>query len=318
MIDPDDDEALPVTNRPFVKPEALYPGARIRVIAPSGVFDRTLFMEGVARLSKRYDVSYSEDIFERQGYLAGSDERRARELIDALEDPFCQAILCARGGYGALRIVPQVSLAKVAKKPKLLVGFSDITALHAVWQRARVTSLHATMAASISKLDEAAFARWMRVMEGAIPDAQPLEVNVPGACEGTIMGGNLSLLHALEGTPYSANAIGKIVFLEDVGEAPYRVDRMLTTLRLSGFFDGAVGVVLGAFTKANAGPDGISVDEVLRERLADLEIPVVRTPAYGHIDDNHELPLGVYARIQATGSQGSLEFLESPLVIKES
>ena len=285
MIDPDDDEALPVTNRPFVKPEALYPGARIRIIAPSGVFDRTLFMEGVARLSKRYDVSYSEDIFERQGYLAGSDERRARELIDALEDPFCQAILCARGGYGALRIVPQVSLAKVAKKPKLLVGFSDITALHAVWQRARVTSLHATMAASISKLDEAAFARWMRVMEGAIPDAQPLEVIVPGACEGTIMGGNLSLLHAL---------------------------------RLSGFFDGAVGVVLGAFTKANAGPDGISVDEVLRERLADLEIPVVRTPAYGHIDDNHELPLGVYARIQATGSQGSLEFLESPLVIKES
>lgn len=316
MIDPDDDEPLPVTNRPFSKPEALYPGARIRVVAPSGVFDQALFMKGIARLSERYDVTYAEDIFERQGYLAGSDARRARELVDALEDPYCQAILCARGGYGALRIVPQVSLAKVARKPKLLVGFSDITALHAVWQRARVTSLHATMAASITKLDDAAFGRWMRVMEGAIPDAQTLEVIVPGECEGPIMGGNLSLLHALEGTPYSANAIGKIVFLEDVGEAPYRVDRMLTTLRLSGFFDGAVGILLGAFTKANAGPDGTSIDEVLRERLSDLEIPVARTTAYGHIDENQELPFGVHARMQVTAHAQRLEFLESPVSIK--
>ena len=119
--------------------------------------------------------------------------------------------------------------------------------------------------------------------------------------------------HSLEGTPYSANAIGKIVFLEDVGEAPYRIDRMLTTLRLSGFFDGAVGIVLGAFTKASAGPDGVSADEVLRERLSDLEIPVVRTGAYGHVDENEELPFGVHARIHATASRRTLEFLESPL-----
>ena len=317
MIDPDEDEPFPIPNRPFAKPEALYPGARIRVVAPSGTFDRALFDQGIARLRARYEVVFAEDIFDQRGYLAGDDARRARELNEALQDPFCQAILCARGGYGALRIVPNVTLVAVAKSPKLLIGFSDITALHTIWQRARVTSLHASMAATLGELDDDHFARWMRVMEGGIPEAQELDVIVPGQCEGTIMGGNLSLLHALEGTPYSANAIGKIVFLEDVGEAPYRVDRMLTTMRLAGFFDGAVGIMLGAFTKSPTGPDGTSIHDVLRERLCDLELPVVRTNAFGHVDNNGELPFGVHARIHATGAKGTLNFLESPLRIKE-
>ena len=317
MIDPDEDEPFPIPNRPFAKAEALYPGARIRVIAPSGVLDRSLIERGIERLRVRYEVVYSEGIFDRQGYLAGDDARRTSELLEALEDPFCQAILCGRGGYGALRIVPNVSFAAIAKSPKLLVGFSDVTALHTLWQRARVTSLHAAMVGTLADVDDAHFARWMRVMEGATPDAQEVEVIIPGQCEGTTMGGNLSLLHALEGTPYSANAIDKIVFLEDVGEAPYRVDRMLTTMRLSGFFDGAVGIVLGAFTQSTSGLDDMTVDDVLRERLSDLELPVVRTHAFGHVDQNGELPFGVHARIHATEAKGTLKFLESPLRIKE-
>jgi muramoyltetrapeptide carboxypeptidase len=314
MIDPDEDEPFAKTTRPFVKPEALYPGARIRLVAPSGVFDPALFEAGRARLAERYDVVHDPAIFSREGYLAGDDERRLRELLDAIEDPLCQAVVCARGGYGAMRILPGLSMAMLARAPKLLVGFSDITALHVFWQRARVTSVHGAMAASLGTLDEARFARWIRCVEGepAAP-VTGLETLVPGEARGPLVGGNLSILHALEGTPHSAHAIGRVVFLEDTGEAPYRVDRMLTTLRLSGFFDGARAVVLGAFTHASPGLHGTSVEDVLRERLADLGIPVVRGLPAGHLEDNLELPFGTDVTVRASAEGASLTFEESPV-----
>jgi muramoyltetrapeptide carboxypeptidase len=314
MIDPDEDEPFAKTTRPFVKPEALYPGARVRLVAPSGVFDRAHFEKGAARLGQRYDVVFDEGIFTRQGYLAGSDTRRLAELLDAIDDPLCQAIVCARGGYGAMRILAGVSPAKLARMPKLLVGFSDVTALHVLWQRARVTSVHGAMAATLGTLEDARFARWLRCVEGAVPPPiEGLETLVPGHARGVLVGGNLSILHALEGTPHSAHAIGRVVFLEDTGEAPYRVDRMLTTLRLSGFFDGARAVVLGAFTHASPGLHGTSVEDVLRERLSDLGIPVVRGLPAGHLEDNLELPFGTDVTVRASAEGASLAFEESPV-----
>ena len=314
MIDPDEDEPFATTTRPFVKPIALYRGARVRLIAPSGVFDRALFEKGAARLAQRYDVAFDEGIFTQSGYLAGSDARRRDELLAALDDPHCQAIVCARGGYGALRIVPGVPVAALARAPKLLVGFSDVTALHVAWQRARVTSVHGAMAATLGKLDDLPFERWVRCMEGApLPPIEELETITPGEAKGVLVGGNLSILCALEGTPYSAHAMNRIVFLEDTGEAPYRVDRMLTSLRLAGFFDGARGVVLGAFTKSSAAPYGTTVEDVLRERLGDLEIPVIRGVPAGHVEDNLEIPLGIEVTISATATGASLRFEESPV-----
>jgi muramoyltetrapeptide carboxypeptidase len=311
MMDPDEDEPFARTTRPFAKPEALYPGARVRLIAPSGVFDRALFEAGAARLAARYDVAFDEGIFATKGYLAGDDARRATELEEAIADPHCQAIVCARGGYGAMRIVPRVPLARLARRPTLLVGFSDVTALHVAWQRARVTSVHAPMVATLGKLDDALLARWIRRIEGEVsPPVEGLRTLVAGEAEGVLVGGNLSILHALEGTPYSAHAIGRVVFLEDVGEAPYRVDRMLTTLRLSGFFDGVRAVVLGAFTRSAPGPDGTTVEDVLRERLGDLEVPVVAGLPAGHVDDNLELPFGVGVRVSARPDGATLTFVE--------
>lgn len=317
MIDPDEDEPIAPTTRPFQKPEALYPGARVRVIAPSGLFDVERFRAGIARLGARYDVAVEAGIETRPSkglrYLAGDDARRTAELQTALDDPYCQAILCARGGYGAMRLLPSLELGAISRRPKLLVGFSDVTALHVQWQRARVTSLHAPMVATLGSIEEHLFDRLVRRLEGERPEPLALETIVAGEGRGTLTGGNLSLLHALEGTPYSSSSIGRVVFLEDVGEAPYRVDRMLTTLRLSGFFDGATGVVLGAFTKAAPGPDGTSVDEVLRERLSDLGIPVARGVPAGHVDDNLELPLGCRVALEAREDGATLSFLESPV-----
>ncbi|GAB4197260.1 MAG: LD-carboxypeptidase [Sandaracinaceae bacterium] len=310
-MDPDEDEPFARTTRPFAKPDALYPGARVRLIAPSGVFDRALFDAGVARLSTRYDVVFDEGIFATKGFLAGDDARRAAELEDAIADPLCQAIVCARGGYGAMRIVPRVPLARLARRPTLLVGFSDVTALHVAWQRARVTSIHGPMVATLGKLDETLFARWIRRIEGEVsPAVEGLRTVVEGEAEGILIGGNLSILHALEGTPHSAHTIGRVLFLEDVGEAPYRVDRMLTTLRLSGFFDGVRAIVLGAFTKSTPGPDGTPVEDVLAERLGDLGVPVVAGLPAGHVDDNLELPFGVAVRVEAGREGARVTFLE--------
>lgn len=314
MIDPDEDEPFATTTRPFVRPEALYPGARVRLIAPAGVFDRELFERGAARLAARYDVAFDPGVFTRKGYLAGDDARRAAELEEALSDPLCQAIVCARGGYGSMRIVPTVSLARLARRPRLLVGFSDVTALHVAWQRARVTSVHGAMAATLGTLDEPSFERWVRCMEGEpLAPVEGLSTLVPGEARGVLVGGNLSILHALEGTPYSAHSIGRVVFLEDTGEPPYRVDRMLTTLRLSGFFDGVRGIVLGAFTKSSPGPYETTVEEVLRERLGDLGVPVVSDLPAGHVEDNLEIPLGVEVHLRAGESTASLTFVESPV-----
>jgi muramoyltetrapeptide carboxypeptidase len=314
MIDPDEDEPFAKTTRPFVKPDALFPGARVRLVAPSGVFDRALFEKGAARLGERYDVVVDDGIFTRQGYLAGSDARRLSELLEAIDDPLCQAIVCARGGYGAMRLLAGLSPAKLARAPKLLVGFSDVTALHVLWQRARITSVHGAMAATIGTLDDARYARWLGVMEGAMPPPiEGLETLVPGEARGVLVGGNLSILHALEGTPHSAHAIGRVVFLEDTGEAPYRIDRMLTTLRLSGFFDGARAIALGAFTKSSPGSYETTVEDVLRERLSDLEIPVVRGVPAGHVDDNLELPFGVEVTVRADAAGARMTFEESPV-----
>ncbi len=297
---------------PFARAEALHPGARVWLVAPSGTFDVERFERGRARLAERYDVVVDDGILARAGYLAGSDERRARELLAALEDPLCQAIVCARGGYGAMRLLPRLPLRQIARASKLLVGFSDVTALHVAWQRARVASLHGAMVASLGALDEARFSRWIRALEGApLPPIDGLEVLTPGEARGVLVGGNLSILHALEGTPYAASTTNRVLFLEDVGEAPYRVDRMLTTLLLSGFFQGVRAIVLGAFTKSDPGSHGVEVLDVLRERLAPLEIPIVRGVPSGHVEDNLELPFGVEVRVEASPTDARLTFLGS-------
>lgn len=285
-----------LNSSPHARPVA--EGAVLSIVAPSGPFDRERFEAGVEWLEQRYEVQFDEGIFSKNGYLAGDDDRRLNELIGALVAPEVDAILCARGGYGATRLLPQLDPGLVSNANKMLVGFSDVTALHALWSRADVRSMHAPMVGALAGASDALRESWCATLEGRTAgrtwDLQTLRF---GYGEGALIGGNLAVVAALLGTRYAPSVAGKILFLEDVGERPYRIDRMLTSLIQAGWFDACAGVVLGAFTDGDAGPDGTSVESVLSERLADLSVPVVSGLSAGHIDENEPLLFGTLARI---------------------
>jgi muramoyltetrapeptide carboxypeptidase len=269
------------------------PGARIAVVAPSSPFDVAGFEQGVARLRRRYEVSFEPEVLVRTGFLAGDDERRLRELRAALASSKVDVVMAARGGYGATRIAQLLAADEVRAHAPLLVGFSDVSALHALWAHAGVSSLHGSMVAALGGVSEPRFERFCAALEGRFPERfEGLTCFAPGLAEGVLLGGNLAVVCALLGTPLFPPLTGSVLFLEDVGERPYRVDRMLTSMRNAGVLQGVRGIVLGAFEQGEPGADGVSLMDVLRERTHDLGVPVVWGFPAGHIDDNQELPFG--------------------------
>jgi muramoyltetrapeptide carboxypeptidase len=284
----------------------------IRVIAPSSPFSVEELLRGVELLRARYVVSYDPGLLERTGFLAGSDERRLQELRSAIADASVDAIFAARGGYGATRILPGLDPGDVAARGPMLVGFSDITALHALWARAGVGSVHGPMVAALGRGDETQLARMISAVEGrGEREISGLVAFAPARAKaratGPLLGGNLAVLTALLGTPYFPDLRGAIVLLEDIGERPYRVDRMLTSLVHSGQLDAIAGIVLGAFTQAVPAADGVTVEEVLRERLSGLGVPVLGGAPIGHLElGNLPVVLGALAELDA--ERGSLVF----------
>jgi muramoyltetrapeptide carboxypeptidase len=244
-------------------------------------------------------VVHDEGLFATKGYLAGDDDRRIRELIRAIEDPSVDGIVAARGGYGATRLLDAISPELVARHPKVLVGFSDVTALHALWARARVRSLHGSMVAALGRAPEALVPRWFAAVEAGLPPrVEGLESIQGGRADGPLLGGNLAVLAALVGTPHAPPIDGSILFIEDVGERPFRVDRVLTSLRQAGWLARVAGIAVGRFTDCD-GADGWSIEDVVRERLEGLGIPVVRGVPSGHVEDNLELPFGAPTTLDA-------------------
>lgn len=293
---------------PVHEPAALVPGDHVALVAPSGPFDREAFERGVGLLRSRgYVCRYDEAIFARDGYLAGDDTRRERELLAALADPSIKLIIAARGGFGATRLLPRLSVSAVRAAGKGLVGFSDITALHALWARAGVGSLHAAMVAKVGDLDATRQQRWLDALAGApTPELTGLTAVVPGRVEGRLVGGNLAVLAALVGTPFAPPLEGAVLFLEDIGERPYRIDRMLTTLTHAGWFEQVRGVAFGAFSDCAPGADGVSARDVLVRHGQALGLPCVLDVPAGHVDDNRELPLG--RRVALDAGAGMLSF----------
>jgi muramoyltetrapeptide carboxypeptidase len=287
--------------------QPLRPGARIRLIAPSGPFDRDEFERGVDRLRARYEVSFDPSIALRRGYFAGDDARRGGELQRAIDDDAVDAIVAVRGGYGATRLLPMLDLQPLAQRPKLLVGFSDISALHAQWARAGLGSIHGPMVAGLGRGQPAQVERWQRAVEGALPpQLNQLRTIAPGRARGPLLGGNLAVLTALIGTPYLPDLDGCVLFLEDVNERPHRVDRMLTTWLQAGLLHKPAAIALGAFTNSAQAGDSVTIDDVLQERLGAIGVPVLSGVPSGHIDDNLELPLGAYVELDA--GAGTLAF----------
>lgn len=290
-----------------VIPAPLERGARVRVIAPSSPFDRALVLRAIGWLGQRYRVEFEWSIFERTGFLAGNDARRLAELDAALADPGLGAIIAARGGYGLTRIAHRANYGALIRYPKWIVGFSDITALHVEALAVGVASLHGPNAAALGRSDAWTHSRFVRALEAphAPQRFSGLQRLVPGASEGLLVGGNLSLLFACQASGRLRMPLGAILVLEDVTESSYRVDRMLSGLLASGALDRVAGVVLGDFTDCPDGPHRVPVASVLRERLSELGVPVVSGLKFGHERWNEFVPMGVHARLDADA--GTLE-----------
>jgi muramoyltetrapeptide carboxypeptidase len=286
------------------RPPALTADSALRVIAPASPFDRARFERGKAVLGTRYRLSYAEDLFARQGFLAGSDAQRLRALHAALTEPAIAGIIGARGGYGTTRLLDALEPAQILAAARWLVGFSDLTALHALWARAGVCSIHGPMVASLADAPVHVAEALFHLLEGGLPrPMHGLTCVVPGRATGPLLGGNLTVLTALVGTPHMPNLDGSVLLLEDVTERPYRIDRMLTTLRSSGALRGLRGVVLGQFTDCAPGPDGDTAHDVLVERLASLGIPMVANAPVGHVPENMPVLLGAQVELDAGAGQ---------------
>jgi muramoyltetrapeptide carboxypeptidase len=298
--------------RTYHAPAALRPGSHLRCIAPSGPFDVAQFERGLALLGTRYRVSHRDDILARhRGFLAGDDARRLAEIHEALEDPGVEALVAVRGGYGASRLLERLDPALVRQAGKLLVGFSDITALHALWARAGLRSLHAPMVAALGRSTGALWDRWIEAVEGGLGAPMALTPVADGMARGPLTGGNLSVLAALAGTPHAPPLDGAILFLEDVNEAPYRLDRMLTTLRQAGWLARCAGVLVGALDDgAGTVEHRAGAEAVLADRLADLGIPVASGLLSGHIEDNLPLALGATVELAVRGGSARVTFLD--------
>ncbi len=287
------------------KPAPLRRGDPIDVVAPSSPFDRARFERGVQALR---DIGlaprYGDGVFAATGHLAGDDERRKGELLAALRSD-SRALILARGGYGLLRIA--ADLAEVP--PKLLIGYSDATVLHERWWRAGVPSIHGPMCTQLGE-GPAALARLSALLEGKDPGAIDWEPDTAqgGRVEGVLRGGNLASLASLCGTPLQPQFQDALVLLEDLNEAPYRLDRLLTQLLLSGALEGARGFMVGDLTSPGEEPAG-RIDAVA-ERLLPLEVPVVFGAPFGHAGRNQPVAFGCAHELDADA--GKLRPLEAP------
>ena len=293
-------------------PDSLKPGDLVAVVAPSSGVPRNELFQGLAWLGGRYRIRARSSLLARAGYLAGDDARRAHELAEAMVDPDVKAIFAARGGYGAMRIVEELPWDAFAKSPKWLVGFSDITVLHERAAAVDVCSLHGPNVTGLFRTSPAERAALTRLLErNDAPAWRGLEAVHEGtktSVTGLATGGNLAMLYALAASGARLVPEGSVLFLEDVTERPYRIDRMLTALRASGALGRASAIVLGDMTECDPGPDGVTADEVLRERTAGLGTPVLRGAPFGHGVRNAPLPLGFFAHLTWTREGASVAF----------
>ena len=312
-----------VSPQPRRLAPALGPGARIALIAPCAPYDPAEFEAGRARLmSEGFQVQIGREHARPGALVAGTTRDRLAELHDAFTDPAVDALMAIRGGYGVMHLLPGIDWELVARHPKLLVGLSDVTPLlGALFERAGLVSLHGPMVAGLGgRTDEPSIQRLLAALTRAEPLA-PMQADgdaatwclSPGSARGTVVGGNLAMLAATAGTPFQVSARDRILLIEEVGEPPYRVDRMLVQLRLSGALDGCAGIGFGEMVGCES-PDrvGYSLRDVVRDQVADLPLPVVWGLPFGHGARNWTFPVGGRAELDA--NEGQIRFLEAAVV----
>lgn len=329
-----------------IKAMALRPGDTVMFVAPARGVDKTKTLLAKQRLEEMgFRVLLHKHLFERVGYLAGTDAQRSKQIMDAFRDERVSAVLPVTGGFGTTRLLDLLDYKVIRQNPKVLIGYSDITGLHlAIQKKAGLITFHGPNLDSGLGVPNnlTAFSKhWFQraiiadhysdkslgYLISHLPNnltaeqydsmckLQPPTSFGAGKASGVLTGGNLSLVAALMGTPYEIETKNRILFLEDIGEAPYRVDRMLSTLRLGGKLKDLSGVILGTFTyrsdQDTSIEEGQSVDDVLASYFKPLGIPVIRGFPAGHHRCNATLPIG--ARCEIDADAGTIRLLESPI-----
>ena len=310
---------MTVSQKSRLKPRALRHGDKVGIVAPASNIKRELLEAGCAGLrGLGYEPFYFDSILERDLYFAGSAERRVQELEQMFVRDDVRAIVCARGGYGANYLLQPIDLAKIAAHPKIFVGYSDLTTL-LTWftDEGNFVTFHGPMATKdFAIADGVDLASWQSALSGetsweigAGSGAKPL---VAGEAEGILYGGCLSLLIAALGTRHDIRTEGTILFVEDVEEKPFRIDRMLMQLKLAGKFAGVRGIVFGEMMDCRQNvQQAYTLEEVVLRVIGDLGIPVAFGMRSGHVSrGNITLPFGVRARLEV-GSDVKLKILES-------
>lgn len=313
-------------NKKIVKPKRLKPGDTVAVIAPASGLSKESFDKALENLeSLGLKTKVGKSARGNLGFLAATDKERLDDLHAAFADKEIAGIWCVRGGYGAARLLPAIDYDLIRKNPKILIGYSDITSLHlAISQNTGLVTFHGPVAAS-----ELSDYTKNHVVNALMNDGAPYKIELSeynkaqtsnlfkteiitsGKARGRLIGGNLSLLSALAGTPFALqNLKGKILFIEDVGEQPYRIDRMLTQLRQSADLRSLAGIALGIFEDCNPrAKDTQTLLDVVKDRLGDLSIPVVYGLSFGHIRDQFTIPVGIEAELDA--GEATITLLET-------
>jgi muramoyltetrapeptide carboxypeptidase len=286
----------------IVKPARLRKGDLAGILSPAGPVEEAELQAGIRFLEESgYRVRLGRHALDKSGYLAGDDSARLDDLHAMFGDPEVRAIFCTRGGYGAMRLLDRIQYDVIREDPKIFAGFSDITALLlSFFRRAGLITFHGPMVRQVKDIGSHSFAALLETVGSSelhsleFPEARVL---VDGEAEGLLIGGNLCLISHLVGTSFLPSFEESILFLEDTGEPLYRIDRMITQLRLSGYLEGISGLIAGTFKGCG---ERTAIDNLLVDKVRNLHIPVLSGVPIGHGASNVPIPIGVRARLDAT------------------
>ena len=301
-----------------IKPPRLNAGDKLALVAPGSYISKEELQDSIKNLNQLgFETTYSEKILLQSGYFAGTDKDRAEDLMEKFSDKSVNGIVCARGGYGCSRILPLLDYDVIRSNPKVLIGYSDITALlYGIYQKSGLISFHGPVSTStfndysvdnfkIVLMNPERTSLFQNSTSGDDENVYGVTSIVKGKGKGRLVGGNLSIMVSLIGTEFDVDYSNKIIFIEEIGEEPYRIDRMLTQLIQAEKFYNAAGIMMGIFRKCEVKKESdltaksFTLMEVLKDRLGSLKMPVVYGMSFGHVKDKFTIPFGALAELDA-------------------
>ena len=307
-----------IPNNKLIKPEYLKKGDTVAIVAPSGVlknYNGYILKAKELLKSWELEVVIGENVFNDNGHFAGTDNQRSADFQLALDDKAIKAIWCARGGYGAMRVIDNLNFEKYKENPKWIIGYSDITAIHNDLHNNKSESIHGIMCKSLEKIDvdnneSISLLKKTLFGEKLSYTIEGNNYNIEGNSNGQLIGGNLTLLHCLLGSESSIDTDGKILFIEDLGEYLYHIDRMLISLKRAGYFDNCRGLIVGDFTemRKNTTPFGRNLKELILDIVKEYDFPVSFGFPAGHGEKNYPMILGREINLEVSKQQSTINF----------